>query len=211
MNSFTSNVPVYGQAATVDRLEKRLEELEEQRYKLETRLHFLEYGPPIPVTEFQVAKDRFKNKVDEIEDTKRQLIEARRPPVDPVDRLEKRLEELEEQRYKLETRLHFLEYGPPIPVTEFQAAKDRLKNKVDEIEDTKRQLIEARMPPDAPQNDHTDNLTCCICIQSKTRHELFALVPCGHRCVCEGCQSLMVNQPCPLCRTDTMMVMRVFD
>ncbi len=79
MNSFTSNAPVDQHAVTVERLIKRLEELEEQRYRLKTNLDFLEYGRPIPVTELQDAKDRVKNKTDEIEDTKRQLSEAQRP------------------------------------------------------------------------------------------------------------------------------------
>lgn len=128
-----------------------------------------------------------------------------------VDRLEKRLEELEEELYKLERGLHFLEWNPMTTVGDLQSTKDRIKNKTDEIEDTKRRLREAQRPPDAPQNDRVDNSTCCICHEGKSRHELFALVPCGHRCVCAECAPLMVQKSCPVCRIVTVMAMRVFD
>ena len=211
MNSFTSNVPVDQQAATVERLEKRLEELEEQRFQLERRLHFLEYGPPIPVTEFQAVKDRVKNKTDEIEDTKRQLSEAQRPPVDPVDRLNKRLEELEDQLYNMQDRLQWAEINAYTTVADLQSLKNSIEKTENEIEDTKRQLSEAQRPPVDPQNDRVGESTCCICFERKETRDLLALVPCGHRCVCGGCASAMVNKPCPLCRSNTMMAMRVFD
>ena len=78
MNSFTFNAPVDQQAATVYRLEKKLEKLDGELYYLQTTQDFLEYGVPIPLSEFQVVKDAVKNKMEEIEDTKRQLREAQR-------------------------------------------------------------------------------------------------------------------------------------
>ncbi len=211
MNSFTSNAPVDQQASTVERLERQIQELNEQIHQLEARLDWVAvngYGSPGSVL---VDQNNIKKMRNEIMRTQSKLIEALGPVVDSDGRLEKRLKEEEEKLHKLERNLDFLEYGPPIPVIDFQSAEDRVQNKVHEIIHTQAQLIEARRPPHAPQNDHADNLTCCICHESKSRHELLALVPCGHRCVCGGCASAMVNKPCPLCRSNTMMAMRVFD
>ena len=211
MNSFTSSAPVDQQAVTVDRLEKKLNELEEVLYKLQTSLHFLEWNPLATVEDLQSTKDRIKNKTDEIEDTKRQLSEARRPPVDPVERLEKRLRELDDQLDSMERRLAWAPFSGAGTVESLLADKNNIQKIKDEIKETQAQLTEAQRPRDAPQNDRVDNLMCCICHEGKSKHELFVLVPCGHRCVCSGCAPLMANQPCPVCRLATTMAIRVFD
>jgi len=194
-----------------DRLEKRLKELEGKLHELEGNFGFYKWNPTATVGNFQSTEASINTKLDEIRDIQAQLIEARRPPVDPVDCLQKRLRELEEQLIKLETNLLLADFNPHVTIGRLQSAKNEIKEKEKEIEDTKRQLTEAQRPRDAPQNDRVDNLTCCICLTSKSRPELFALVPCGHRCVCSGCAELMVNQPCPMCRVATIMAMRVFD
>jgi hypothetical protein len=211
MNYFTSNVTIDQQASTVKRLEKQIQELNEQINQMEARLDWVAvngYGSPGSVLS---DRNNIKKMKNEIIHAQAQLIEALGPAVDSDGRLEKRLKEEEEELCKLEKNLHFLNYAAPVSGTVFQVAEDRVKKKVHEIIHTQAQLIEARRPPDAPQNDRVDNSTCCICHESKNRHELFALVPCGHRCVCGVCASLMMNKPCPLCRTETTMAIRVFD
>jgi hypothetical protein len=52
---------------------------------------------------------------------------------------------------------------------------------------------------------------CCICLEKKLLSDLLALVPCGHRCVCENHASNIVGRPCPMCRAEAVQVIRVFD
>ena len=47
--------------------------------------------------------------------------------------------------------------------------------------------------------------TCTVCME---RAPVMALHPCGHRCLCQECASLV--QSCPLCRTPVAGSMRVF-
>ncbi len=51
---------------------------------------------------------------------------------------------------------------------------------------------------------------CVICMVGAKTH---TLVPCGHKCLCEGCsQDLMTNRdPCPICRGPPDSCIRVFD
>jgi serine/threonine protein kinase len=52
---------------------------------------------------------------------------------------------------------------------------------------------------------------CCICFERKLLSELLALVPCGHRCVCENHASYIIGNPCPMCRAEAVQAIRVFD
>jgi hypothetical protein len=52
---------------------------------------------------------------------------------------------------------------------------------------------------------------CCICLNTEEVGKLLTLVPCGHRCVCDECSALVVGHTCPVCRTETRQVIRVFD
>ena len=52
---------------------------------------------------------------------------------------------------------------------------------------------------------------CCICLQKVARHQLLALVPCGHRCVCAQHAASVVGGRCPLCRVAVTEAIRVFD
>ena len=128
-----------------------------------------------------------------------------------VERLEKRLRELDDQLDSMERRLAWAPFTGAGIVGNLLADKNNIQKIKDEIKETQAQLTEAQRPRDAPQNDRVDNSMCCICHEGKSRHELFVLVPCGHRCVCSGCAPLMANQPCPVCRLATTMAIRVFD
>jgi hypothetical protein len=52
---------------------------------------------------------------------------------------------------------------------------------------------------------------CCICLKTEVVGKLLALVPCGHRCVCDECSALVVGRTCPVCRTEVRQAIRVFD
>jgi serine/threonine protein kinase len=52
---------------------------------------------------------------------------------------------------------------------------------------------------------------CCICLKAEEVGKLLALVPCGHRCVCDECSALVVGRTCPVCRTEDRKAIRVFD
>ena len=52
---------------------------------------------------------------------------------------------------------------------------------------------------------------CCICLKAEEVGKLLALVPCGHRCVCDECSALVVGRTCPVCRTEARQAIRVFD
>ena len=57
---------------------------------------------------------------------------------------------------------------------------------------------------------------CCICYDSIPVSTLFALVPCGHRCVCSECVKKIVSgnitkRKCPLCRKRVKEAIVVYD
>lgn len=53
-----------------------------------------------------------------------------------------------------------------------------------------------------------DEAKLCVVCMDATRTHLIA--PCGHKCLCESC-STTFGTMCPICRTDAMLVCRVFD
>jgi hypothetical protein len=50
-------------------------------------------------------------------------------------------------------------------------------------------------------------LRCALCLDQPAT---VALVPCGHRCVCEEHAALVANR-CPICRAPATGIVRVFD
>jgi len=52
------------------------------------------------------------------------------------------------------------------------------------------------------------NKECVICFDAKKTH---ALIPCGHKCVCETCATESSLTLCPLCKQSYNMVIRIFD
>jgi len=52
---------------------------------------------------------------------------------------------------------------------------------------------------------------CCVCFEKNPVKDLYALVPCGHRCVCARHAADAVGRACPLCRKKATAVMRIYD
>ena len=55
----------------------------------------------------------------------------------------------------------------------------------------------------------TDNCEMCLIAQREPR---LALVPCGHQRFCESCIRHLesIGSPCPICRADITMVLRLY-
>jgi hypothetical protein len=51
-------------------------------------------------------------------------------------------------------------------------------------------------------------IDCTICLDQPSTH---ACVPCGHRCMCEGCGGAMTQELCPICRTPVERIIKIFD
>jgi serine/threonine protein kinase len=47
---------------------------------------------------------------------------------------------------------------------------------------------------------------CVVCLEGEA---VVAIMPCGHRCVCEGCATLQMLQ-CPMCRQPVQDMKRIF-
>jgi hypothetical protein len=54
---------------------------------------------------------------------------------------------------------------------------------------------------------------CCVCLTDIAAEEMWLLLPCGHRCVCEGCAAALLSttRKCPKCRVRLERTMRVFE
>ena len=48
---------------------------------------------------------------------------------------------------------------------------------------------------------------CVICLDAEP---VMALLPCGHRCVCEECGPILQGRACPICRTLVDEIKRIF-
>ena len=46
---------------------------------------------------------------------------------------------------------------------------------------------------------------CVVCLSAES---VMALMPCGHRCACEGCGPGL--KTCPMCRADVQEAKRIF-
>jgi hypothetical protein len=51
-----------------------------------------------------------------------------------------------------------------------------------------------------------DESLCCICINNK---KTYALVPCGHLCLCDNCSELK-PELCPICRSETVSCIKIY-
>ena len=56
------------------------------------------------------------------------------------------------------------------------------------------------------QGSITQN-ACVICLTESAK---MAIVPCGHKCLCEGCANTSSIQTCPMCRGQVLSFLRVF-
>ena len=52
---------------------------------------------------------------------------------------------------------------------------------------------------------------CCVCLETSSVKDLYALVPCGHRCVCAQHAADAVGRACPMCRKKASHAMRIYD
>ena len=67
--------------------------------------------------------------------------------------------------------------------------------------------VETREPANAEASAATGG-RCVVCFVSAATH---AFVPCGHRCVCEECASIVVFQAyCPICRSWVQSSLRIY-
>jgi len=65
--------------------------------------------------------------------------------------------------------------------------------------------------PSAPSNNTTDTDTgmeCIICLDESRK---YALLPCGHFCLCENCVARVPNNKCPVCRNEIQDILRIYN
>jgi len=73
-------------------------------------------------------------------------------------------------------------------------------------------VIEVRMKLTQLTQDNEED--CCVVCMSTEKS--LVLVPCGHMCYCEGCAALIQDdhredrKKCPICRTMSVQIMKVF-
>ena len=48
---------------------------------------------------------------------------------------------------------------------------------------------------------------CCVCLDAEPT---YAVLPCGHRCLCAGCRGA-AKRECPVCRTPAQGTLRIFE
>jgi len=84
--------------------------------------------------------------------------------------------------------------GPPVPSSRARQSFSSNQPEPTELEDEPERLVE--------------NNECVICFNAKKTH---ALIPCGHKCVCETCAAESSLTLCPLCKQSYNMVVRIFD
>ena len=60
----------------------------------------------------------------------------------------------------------------------------------------------------AGQQQHEEEpAECVVCLDGVPS---YAVVPCGHRCLCKGCRGAAARE-CPVCRTPSQRTMRIFE
>ena len=65
-----------------------------------------------------------------------------------------------------------------------------------------------------PKDDDvaTSVATALMCVICMSEEKSIACVPCGHKCLCEGCgNNDITKDKCPICREPIGMFMRVFE
>ena len=77
-------------------------------------------------------------------------------------------------------------------------------------------VAQAATPADAPSAavpTRAEEETAALCVVCDERAREFALVPCGHLCLCASCRPLVLGASaptCPLCRADCESALRVY-
>ena len=57
------------------------------------------------------------------------------------------------------------------------------------------------------EEESTQLLECCVCLDGEPT---YAVIPCGHRCLCAGCRGAATRE-CPVCRTPAQGTVRIFE
>ena len=71
-------------------------------------------------------------------------------------------------------------------------------------------LVCAALPEplaEPPRAGHDDDEYCIVCLETLRTH---TLIPCGHRCLCEGCAASHQWEACPVCREPAQGVFRIY-
>ena len=91
--------------------------------------------------------------------------------------------------------------------TEVQVAQCRLE-KLPHAEDVQRTAPQARPMSTQAAMVEEENVSdvCIVCLDATSTH---AMIPCGHKCVCAACASV-VGEHCPVCRTSCQGSMHIF-
>ncbi|KAF0686356.1 putative inhibitor of apoptosis [Aphis craccivora] len=66
----------------------------------------------------------------------------------------------------------------------------------------------APVPEILPLTPLISQNVCAICRSSRSTH---ALIPCGHRALCEECKGLLEQQRCPICAQPFFSILRIWD
>jgi hypothetical protein len=90
------------------------------------------------------------------------------------------------------------------------AKRQQLEQEMEALDARRRQLqAELGSGSGTPQTDAEETM-CVVCFDAPKE---YAIVPCGHQCVCEACAELMTKARtpmCPVCRGPIRETMRVF-
>ena len=66
-------------------------------------------------------------------------------------------------------------------------------------------------PSNVTSSSSTNTKDCCFC---ENKPATFAVVPCGHKCICSDCStdlSTKFQNKCPICRNSITMAMQIFE
>jgi len=56
---------------------------------------------------------------------------------------------------------------------------------------------------------YLNNETVCVVCRDSTRTH--ALIPCGHKALCEECVNQLLDKRCPLCNTEFTLAIRIWE
>ena len=79
--------------------------------------------------------------------------------------------------------------------------EDRLQDSAGSAQD-----LNAATPAQERKGDSGRGEGCVICME---RPSDYAVVPCGHRCLCQLCSRRLTR--CPVCRTFVLQILKIFD
>jgi Zinc finger, C3HC4 type (RING finger) len=124
-------------------------------------------------------------------------------------------EELRREKLELEKQLAQIRLRPKKSVAEvveeldLKTLDDRELNVLSRCLSQKSSAITVEATQRAIAQKEKEDTLCVICLAQEKTH---MFLPCSHRCTCEPCarQVLFRTKRCPLCRTQTQSIIRVF-